>query len=115
MATIPLELVRKYYKEDDPKFDNLQSAKEVLDHPMMLFAGVRRFNEGGWCFVGHPRQHFIRRRVSAPMPPGRVFAVYLNPSLFLYEWRLEYVEDGHAPCPRDYRDRFERLVWKSTS
>ena len=113
-CTIPGYLTERHYKCNPTKFNNLLMARTVLDAPLLVFEGVREFNEGGWCFVGRPGQYYLREDVMVPLSDGRVFAVYLNPQLILYEWRLEYAQAPATPFPRGHADRYRRLAWQRT-
>jgi hypothetical protein len=87
----------------------------VLENTKRIFSGVRRFNDGGWCFTGRPEMWYIRENVRAPFQKEYVFAVYLNPALNVYEARAERVakDDEYSPC--DWQDRYFALIWKSIS
>jgi len=84
-AVLPGRLISYYYKFHPVNYENLRAAKFVLEHPKRLFAGIRAFNEGGWCFTGRPETWHIREDVTAPFPANLVFAVYLNSRCFVYE------------------------------
>src|SRR5688500_3810263 len=77
-AVIPYELILRYYKYNPVRYENLRAAKHVLVNPLRVFAGVRRFNEGGWCFTGRPSTWYITENVTATFPDNLVFSVYLN-------------------------------------
>jgi hypothetical protein len=84
-AKFPLDLVRRYYKYTPTTWWNLIAAKFVLEHPTRIFFGVREFQEGGWCYVAQPATWFVEVGIEAPFPAGKVFAVYLNPMMWVYE------------------------------
>jgi len=115
MAILPDRLIQKYYKDYPVRFENLKAAKSVLENPQRIFSGVRAFNEGGWCFTGKPLSWNIRESVIAPFPDNLVFSVYLNSRLYIYETRAEYCAQNDSLCPVDWENRYEGLVWKSTS
>ena len=48
-AIIPSGLIEAYYKYDIVRFQNFWAVKHVLENTKRIFAGVRRFNDGGWC------------------------------------------------------------------
>ena len=54
-AVLPYSLILRYYKYHPVRYENLRAAKFVLENPERIFAGVRQFNEGGWCFTGRPK------------------------------------------------------------
>jgi hypothetical protein len=114
-AIIPSGLIEAYYKYDIVRFQNFWAVKHVLENTKRIFAGVRRFNDGGWCFTGRPDMWYIRENVRAPFPKDLVFAVYLNPRLYVYEARAEHVasDDEFSPC--EWEDRYSALIWKSIS
>ena len=114
-ATIPHRLIEKYYTFDPVRFENLRAVKHVLENTKRIFAGIRRFNEGGWCFTGKPEMWYIREDVQAPFPRELVFAVYLNPRLCVYEARAERVAEDDEFSPIGWEDRYEALIWKTIS
>ncbi len=73
------------------------------------------FNQGGWCYTGRPAECYIREAVIVPFPKDRVFAVYLNPNLQVYECRAEYSAGDDPLCPVDWQERYRGLTWKSIS
>jgi hypothetical protein len=90
-------------------------ALPVLKNPELVFAGVRDFQEGGWCYVGWPEEWCIKKQVVVPFPKDRfVFAVYLEPSMRVYEWRAEKVATDDPLAPEDWQYRYRSLVWKKT-
>jgi len=110
-----VDLTQKSYKYTPVRFWNLIPAKFVLEHVKRIFRGVRDSNPGGWCFTGRPPSWYIRKRVEVPFPSDKVFAVYMNPHMRVYECRAEYVSDDDDMCPINWRDRYGRLVWKDIS
>ncbi len=62
-----------------------------------------------------PEQWYIREQVEASFPNDKVFAVYLNPNMRVYECRAEYVADDDPFAPEDWQERYRGLTWKSTS
>jgi len=114
-AKIPGEVYMRHYKESYVKYLNLIAAKAVLENTLLIFEGVREFQEGGWCFIGRPESHYVRENVTAPLSHDQVFAVYLNPAMSVYEWRLEDAEESNSWYPMGHQNRYDRLVWKSTS
>lgn len=59
-AVFPADLTLKWYKYTPVRYWNLIAAKYVLENVQRIFRGVREFNQGGWCYVGRPREWFIR-------------------------------------------------------
>lgn len=113
-ATIPHRLILQYYKYHPVRYENFRAAKFVLENPARIFAGVRQFNEGGWCFTGRPKQWYVKADAIVPFPDELVFAVYLNSRLFVYEARAEKSASDDPLCPEDWQDRYSALVWKNT-
>ena len=104
------------YKHAPVSFLNLQAAKYVLDNPERVFSGVRRLNEGEWwCYTGRPNEWHIREGVVATFPRDKVFAVYLNSRMRVYECRAEYAADDDPLCPVNWQTRYKGLTWKNTS
>ncbi len=115
LATIPRRLIECYFKFWPVRYENFRAAKHVLTNPIRIFAGVREFNPGGWCFRGRPTIWHIRETVTAPFPADRVFSVYLNPRLMVYECRAEYSSREDADLPIDWGNRYSGIVWQTTS
>ena len=84
-AVIPHRLILRYYKYFPVRYENLRAAKYVLDHTKRILAGVRRYNEGGWCFTGRPSIWYTKENVEVGFPQDFVFAVYLNDRFVVYE------------------------------
>ena len=114
-AVFPLDLARRYYKSSPVRYENLRAAKYVLEQTQRIFSGVREFNEGGWCYTGRPTEWCVKNGVTAPFPHDKVFAVYLNPNMRVYEWRTEYCAEDDPLCPVNWQERYRGLVWRSTS
>lgn len=114
-ATIRGDLYLHCWKEDEIKYWNLVPARSVLDAPLLIFEGVRQFQQGGWCFAGRPVEYYLRPRVTVTLERERVFCVYLNPRLDVYEWRLEPADSPGSAYPSGHSTRFRRLAWRSTS
>jgi hypothetical protein len=114
-ATFPGSYTLRLYKYSPVDYENLRAAKHVLENPDRIFFGVREFNEGGWCYTGRPAEWYIKEQVVRPFPENRVFAVYLNPRMSVYECRAEYAADDDPLCPVNWRTRYRGLTWKSTS
>jgi hypothetical protein len=114
-AIFPLDLALRYYRSSPVRYENLRAAKYVLEHTQRIFSGVREFNQGGWCYTGRPTEWCIKERVTAPFPPEKVFAVYLNPNMRVYECRAEYSAKDDPLCPLNWQERYRGLIWRSTS
>ena len=115
-AVFPAEYTLKLFKFSPVDYENLRAAKYVLENVERVFFGVREFNEGGWCYTARPKEWYIRERIEAPFPEDRVFAVYLNPRMYVYECRAEFVADDDSLCPVNWQTRYRGLTWrKSTS
>lgn len=113
--TIPGDLIERFHKTEPVKYENFRAVKKVLDNPLRIFSGVRTFNEGGWCYVGRPDVWCVRERVIMDFPKHLVFAVYVNPAMFLYEFRGERADSSDPLNPINWEDRYGGVVWKSTS
>ncbi len=104
------------YKHAPVDYENLRAAKYVLDHTERIFYGVRTsFYPGGWCYTGRPMEWYIKERIEAPFPSNRIFAVYINPQMKVYECRAEFQADDDPLAPIDWQTRFGGLTWKRTS
>lgn len=121
-VVIPGDLIDRYYKYSEVRYQNLRCAKFVLDNVQRIFSGIREFsNKGGWCHTARPEEWHVRPNVVAPFPPHLVFAVYMvyqehrEPHLRLYECRAEPVDKNDDLCPREWSSRFGGLIWKATS
>jgi hypothetical protein len=114
-AIIPYRLILHYYKYLPVRYENFRVAKQVLENPARIFSGIRQYNEGGWCFTGKPRLWYVRSEVQSAFPTNLVFAVYLNSRYYLYEARAEFCADDDVHCPKDWKNRYGSLAWKSTS
>lgn len=114
-AIFPADLTVKWYKYSPVRYQNLVAARDVLENTKRILGGVREFNAGGWCFVGKPKNWYIREQEKVVFPQDLVFAVYLNPNLRVYECRAERIAPDDPYCPIDWKNRFRSLVWKHTS
>jgi hypothetical protein len=114
-AVIPYDVYLNAYKFMPVVYENLRAAKYVLENPYRIFAGIRRFNDGGWCFTGRPDRWHIKESTMANFPDHLIFAVYLNPSLCVYEWRAEKADPDDPSSPEGWKDRYKALIWKHTS
>lgn len=112
---IPGSYYERLYKISSVKYENLRAAKYVLENTAAIFAGVREFDDGGWCYVGKPPDWFIKPNIEVPFPDDRVFAVYINPNLRIYEHRAEYASEDDCRFPKDWKNRYQGLIWISTS
>ncbi len=81
----------------------------TLERPEMVFRGLRRDLEGGPCYVARPERTFDNDGLARSMPPGFVFAVYLDEDDKVYEWRLEPADDFAS-----WEERFEERTWPRT-
>lgn len=112
----PAGYTDRLYKSWPVDFQNLRAAKYVLENVERIFFGVRDFNEGGWCYTACPGTWYIRERIEVPFPKDKVFAVYVNPRLHVFECRAEWAADDDPLCPVDWQTRYRGLAWqKSTS
>lgn len=114
-AIIPYNLVLRLYKINPVAYENLTCAKDVLENPRRIFEGTREHQTGGWCFVGGPGEWHIRQDVIVPFPRNLVFAVYLNPSMVVYDWRAEKQDPDDPLSPLGFGERYRRRIWPHTS
>ena len=115
-VTIPGDLLERWFKYNLVQYENLRCVKRVLDDPKRIFKGiVRPVSKDGWCYVGKPERWHIKENVDAPFPNDKVFAVFLNDRFHLYNFRAEEIDLEDALSPRDWKNRFGGLIWKSTS
>ncbi len=114
---IPADLYTRFYKYNPVRYENLRAVKHVLDNPKRIFWGVRKYNQGGWCYVGKPDEWYIKPGVAVPFPENKVFTVYVNPLRRVYEYGAEPAASDDPSCPIDWKstDRYRGLKWKSTS
>ena len=66
-------------------------------------------------WVGCPTTWYIREDTKVPFPKNRLFAVYLNDRMYVYDFAAEYVDNEDLLSPKDWKNRFMGLIWKSTS
>lgn len=114
-AIFPAGLTLAYYKYHPVRYENLRAAKWVLEHPLRIFRGVREYNEPDWlCYVGRPKQWYTKEDVIEEFPKDRLFAVYLNSKMYVYECRAEVAAEDDPLCPDDWANRYGELIWIST-
>ncbi len=111
----PADYTLALYKHSPVDYENLRAAKYVLDHTERIFYGVRTLNHGGWCYTGRPEEWYIRPGIEVPFPRDRIFAVYVNPRMRVYECRAEFQADDDPLAPIGWQTRFGGLTWKRTS
>lgn len=97
----------------DPNFDG-SSVYNVLNSPAVIFEGIRRFQKGGQCYCGVPPQRWTEGGNMTPPPPGMVFAVYVNPGGWIYDWRWEKMDPSQPEYPVDFQKRFKEVLWHRT-
>ena len=114
-AIFPGWYTLRLFKYLPVRYENLRAAKYVLEQPSRIFFGVREYSQGGWCCAGRPIEWYIRENVVVPFPEDKVFAVYLNPMMRVYECRAEHADSADPLSPRDWERRYRGLIWKSTS
>ncbi len=102
------------YKYSPLRYENLRVARYVLENPKRIFAGIREFNPGGWCFTGKPKEWYVSPESIGPFPDNLVFAVYLNSRYYVFEARAEPRSADDTFCPENWQDRYKALIWKST-
>jgi hypothetical protein len=111
----PGDLILGYYKHDQVNFWNLEVAKFVLENPIAIFQGIREYKKGGFCFVGQPTDWYVAENVMSSFPKNRVFCVYVNPAMCVYEFRAEQADSVQACMPSDSERRFRRKLWPPIS
>ncbi len=110
-AIFPAGYTTKLYKYWPVDFDNLRAAKFVLENTERIFFGVRKFTEGGWCYTGRPTEWYIKEGIEVPFPPDKVFAVYMNSRMHVYECRAECADNQDPLCPVGWQTRYGGLTW----
>ena len=110
-AIFPAAYTTRLFKYWPVDFENLRAAKFVLENTRRVFFGVRHFSEGGWCYTGRPTEWYIRERIEVPFPLDKVFAVYMNPQMPVYECRAEYADNQDPLCPVGWQTRYRGLTW----
>ena len=114
LAYIPKDIIQRFYTYEPVRYENFRAVKEVLEHPLAIFRGVRMLTVGGWCYIGRPEKWCVSEGVFADFPQHLLFAVYLNPLMHVYEFRAESAENVD-PVRSLWRERFGELAWKHTS
>lgn len=109
----PGDMTLRWYKTSPVRYWNLIAAKFVLENTQRVFRGLREFSTGGWCYTGTPEKWHIRMDVIVPFPKDKVYAVYVNPRMRVFECRAEFVADDDNMNPKDWRNRYGGLIWKS--
>jgi len=96
----------------DTQDRGLETVPVVLREPKAIFEGLQREGfENGLCFTGKTDRYWVRQSVETPFPPGRVFAIYMDESRFIFEWRLEQEDAEHDGHPVRWTRRFARRLW----
>ena len=112
VVTIPCDLIQRWYKYQSVDYENLETAKFVLEHPQRILGGVRDYEEGGYCYLARPSQWYVKSGVLAPFPAQLVFGVYVNPNLWLYEIQAEKTDKQDILLPINWKTRYrEGLLW----
>ena len=114
-AIITSDIYSRCYKYNPIRYENLRAAKYVLENTERIFGSIRKFNEGGWCYTGKPYEWCIKEGVIVPFPNNKIYAVYLNPNMYVYEWRAEHAADDDPMAPVGWENRYGAIIWKNTS
>ncbi len=114
-VTIPSELILRFFKYETVRYEQFRCVEEVLESPKRIFSGCRRISEGFWCYVGRPKTWFIDESTEVPFSENKVFAVYFNSRMIMYEFRAEVADLEDKLSPKDWKNRFGGLVWKGIS
>ena len=84
----------------------------MLKAPTAIFEGLQREGfDKGLCFAGRTRRYWLRQAVETPFPPGKVFAIYIDESGFIFEWRLEREDEEIEGHPTGWPQRFKKRLW----
>ncbi len=110
-AIFPAGYTARLFKYWPVDFENLRAAKFVLENAKRIFFGVRDFSKGGWCYTGRLTEWYIKERIEVPFPLDKVFAVYMNPRMHVYECRAEYADNEDPLCPVGWQTRYRGLTW----
>lgn len=108
----PLDLIQRLWKTNPTRYENLRTAKAVLEDPLAIFEGPREYQQGGWAYIGHPPRYYPEKRTIADFPRHLLYAVYLNPYHIVYNWRVEVPDPEDPDLPKDHLNRYRRLAWK---
>jgi hypothetical protein len=112
---IPHEIYLRAYKYDSVKYENIRAVDEVLKDPKRIFGGIRKYSEGGWCYIGKPTKLYVTENKVIEFPKDKVFAVYITDRYEVFDWIVEYADDGDNLNPKGWEERYRGLIWKSTS
>lgn len=107
-----VERLNKYRPVD---WYNLKALAEVLDAPNRIYYGIRELTDGGWCYVGRPKEWTVRDKVTATFPDFLVFVVYLTDDFRVYSHRAEPADPGDILSPKNWEERYRKLIWKKNS
>ncbi len=100
------------------KFHAAKLIPEALQDPTAILQGLKRDGmEDAVCYVTVPSRIWIRDRVEAPFPPGKVFLVFAAERPWGYvvlDWELRDADADNAGCPKNWHDDFERRIWPTS-
>ena len=88
----------------------------VLQHPTMVFEGLRRDEDEdrrgvGWrCYCGIPEHAYLEDGASIPPYAGEVYLVFVNDERVAYNWRWERADDDDPRLPENYNHRFRKQL-----
>ncbi len=107
--------IEHYVIYNKTKLNNIETAKKVLINPKRIFVGINRpVRNDGMCFVGQPETWYIREDRKVPFPKEKfVFSVYLNSRLSVYDFRAEEIDSEDPLSPKDWKNRFGGVLWKT--
>jgi hypothetical protein len=108
------EYLLKYLPTD---FLNLFTAYEVVNNPNRIFSGLKRLYSDSsrkLCIAGKPHNWYIGKNeeTAAPFPQNLVYLVFLNERNSIFEFRAEEADTEDPLSPKDWKDRFAKLLWK---
>lgn len=109
-------MVAKAVQDFARGFQEHRGGEVRLENVQRIFRGPLHFHQGGWCYTGRPESWCFRHeQIEVPFPPDRVFAVYLDLNMRVYEFRAERTSPEDPLAPIDWQNRYGCLTWKKTS
>lgn len=107
-------LVLQWYKKGWKKFFDYKNLAWSLKNPTAIFRGLeRQDHEGSFCYVALPDYHWVGegREDCRPKRDGYVFEVYVDSSLWIYNWRWGKADFDDGNVPADYKERYGEKLW----
>lgn len=102
-------------EEKPQRTQNIRTAIDVLKNPLLVAETFRHEKKSGYCYTGLPKYYYYSRDVRAPIPEGKVFAVFLDTRYHMFEWRLERCDptDRFLPMISVADIRFGETLWRA--